>query len=58
MKTLEEVRAHLLAGEFDYTAHAHRRAVERNISDRRLVRQEPALLSSRITRMTSMDLPA
>lgn len=33
MKTLEEVRAHLLAGEFDYTAHAHRRAVERNISD-------------------------
>ena len=58
MKTLEEVRAHLLAGEFDYTAHAHRRAVERNISDSEIGEAGTGALSSRITRMTSMAPPA
>ncbi len=33
MKTLEEVQAQLLAGEFDFSDHAFRRAVERNIGD-------------------------
>ena len=33
MKTLEEVQAQLLTGEFDFSDHAFWRAVERNISD-------------------------
>ena len=33
MKTLDEVRENLLAGEFDLSDHAFVRAVERNISD-------------------------
>ena len=33
MKTLEEVQAQLLSGEFDFSEHAFWRAVERNISD-------------------------
>lgn len=33
MKTLAQVQAQFLAGEFDYSHHAFARAVERNISD-------------------------
>lgn len=33
MKTLEQVRLELREGEFDYSQHAFRRAVERNISE-------------------------
>ena len=33
MKTLAQVQAQFLAGEFDYSHHAFTRAVERNISD-------------------------
>jgi len=33
MKTLEDVRKQLAAGEFEFSRHAFRRAVERNISD-------------------------
>ena len=36
MKKLDEVRAHLRAGEFDFTHHAFRRAVERNISEQEI----------------------
>ncbi len=36
MKTLEEVRAHLGTGEFDFSHHAFRRAVERNISEQEI----------------------
>ena len=31
MKTLAEIRAHLVAGQFEFSRHALRRAVERNI---------------------------
>jgi hypothetical protein len=33
MKTLEQIRLQLLAGEFEFSRHAFKRAVERNISD-------------------------
>ena len=33
MKTLAQVQAQFLAGEFEYSHHAFTRAVERNISD-------------------------
>ncbi|MBI3915556.1 MAG: DUF4258 domain-containing protein [Betaproteobacteria bacterium] len=33
MKTLEEVRRQLGSGEFEFSRHAFRRAVERNISE-------------------------
>lgn len=33
MKTLEQIRHQLQAGQFDYTRHALKRSVERNISD-------------------------
>jgi len=33
MKTLAEIRAHLVAGQFEFSRHALRRAVERNISE-------------------------
>ncbi len=33
MKTLDKVRNQLSAGEFDFTRHALKRVVERNISD-------------------------
>ena len=33
MKTLLQIRALLSAGKFDFTRHAFKRAVERNISD-------------------------
>lgn len=36
MKTLAQVRGQLLAGEFDYSQHAFRRAVERNISEQEI----------------------
>ncbi len=36
MKTLARVRGHLLAGEFDYSQHAFRRAVERDISEQEI----------------------
>ncbi|MDG2991085.1 DUF4258 domain-containing protein [Candidatus Synechococcus calcipolaris G9] len=33
MKTLEEVKSQLQAGQFEFTRHAFKRAVERNISE-------------------------
>ena len=33
MKTLAEIRALLVAGHFEFSRHALRRAVERNISE-------------------------
>lgn len=37
MKTLLEIRHHLQAGEFEFTRHAFKRAVERNISDLEII---------------------
>jgi hypothetical protein len=36
MKTLEEVRNQLSAGEFEFSRHALKRVVERNISDQEI----------------------
>ena len=36
MKTLAQVRRQLREGEFDFSQHAFRRAVERNISDQEI----------------------
>jgi hypothetical protein len=33
VKTLEQIRSQLLAGEFDYSEHALARAIERDIGD-------------------------
>lgn len=33
MKTLEEIKHQLQAGEFEFTRHAFKRAIERNISE-------------------------
>jgi len=33
MKTLDDIRQQLSAGEFEFSRHAFKRAVERNISD-------------------------
>jgi hypothetical protein len=33
MKTLAEIRAQLAAGQFEFSRHAFRRAIERNISE-------------------------
>jgi len=33
MKSLEQIRRQLVAGEFEFSRHALKRAVERNISD-------------------------
>ncbi len=33
MKTLDETRTSLVAGQFEFSQHAFKRAVERNISD-------------------------
>ena len=33
MKTIEEIREHLTRGEFEFSYHAFKRAVERNISE-------------------------
>jgi hypothetical protein len=33
MKSLTDIQRHLAAGEFDFSRHAFRRAVERNISE-------------------------
>ncbi len=36
MKTLAQVQRELAAGQFEFSRHAFRRAVERNISDREI----------------------
>ena len=36
MKTLEQIRRRLTEGEFDFSHHAFRRAVERNVSDQEI----------------------
>ncbi len=36
MKTLEEVRRQLNSGDFEFSRHAFRRAVERNISEQEI----------------------
>lgn len=36
MKVLEEVRRQLASGEFEFSRHAFRRAVERNISEQEI----------------------
>lgn len=36
MKTLEQVRSQLVAGEFEFSRHALKCVVERNISDREI----------------------
>ena len=36
MKSLEEVRRQLSSGEFEFSRHAFRRAVERNINEREI----------------------
>ena len=41
MKTIDQLRSHLIAGEFDYSEHAFRRAVVRNISDREIREAAP-----------------
>ena len=33
MKTLDDIRRQLAAGEFEFSRHAFKRAIERNISD-------------------------
>ncbi|MDH4083537.1 MAG: DUF4258 domain-containing protein [Nitrospira sp.] len=33
MKTLDDIRRQLYAGEFEFSRHAFKRAIERNISD-------------------------
>jgi hypothetical protein len=38
MKALAEIRAHLVAGQFEFSRHALRRAVERNISETEIQR--------------------
>jgi hypothetical protein len=37
VKTLVEIRQQLQAGEFEFTRHAFKRAVERNISDLEII---------------------
>jgi hypothetical protein len=37
VKTLTEIRQQLQAGEFEFTRHAFKRAIERNISDREII---------------------
>jgi len=37
MKDLDRVLAQLCAGEFDFSQHAFKRAVERNISDQEII---------------------
>jgi len=37
MKTLAKIQQQLQAGEFEFTRHAFKRAVERNISDREII---------------------
>ena len=58
MKTLDEVRENLLAGEFDLSDHAFVRAVERNISDTEVSDTEvmEAGNSSFLLRTRMMDL--
>lgn len=36
MKTLQEIRRQLTSGEFEFSHHAFRRAVERNISEQEI----------------------
>ena len=36
MKSLQEIQQQLKAGEFEFTRHALKRAIERNISDREI----------------------
>ena len=36
MKSLEEIRRRLASGEFEFSRHAFRRAVERNISEQEI----------------------
>jgi len=36
MKTLEDIRRQLSIGQFEFTRHAFKRAVERNISDQEI----------------------
>lgn len=36
MKTLEDIRRQLSVGQFEFTRHAFKRAVERNISDQEI----------------------
>ena len=36
MKTLEEIQQQLSSGEFEFSRHAFRRSVERNISEREI----------------------
>jgi hypothetical protein len=36
VKTLEDIRRQLSVGQFEFTRHAFRRAVERNISDQEI----------------------
>jgi nickel-dependent lactate racemase len=36
MKTLEKVRTQLAAGEFEFSRHAFKRVVERNVSDQEI----------------------
>ena len=54
MKTLAQVQGQLRAGEFDYSQHAFRRAVERNISEQEIREAGAGLSLSRITRKISM----
>ncbi|NCJ07805.1 DUF4258 domain-containing protein [Synechococcales cyanobacterium C] len=37
MKTLPKIQQQLQAGEFEFTRHAFKRAIERNISDQEIV---------------------
>ena len=54
MKPLAVLRAQLAAGEFEFTQHALKRVVERNISKRKSARRARGRSSSRITLATNM----
>jgi hypothetical protein len=53
MKSLEEVRRQLSSGEFEFSRHAFRRSVERNISEREIREAGPARISLKTTPMTN-----
>ena len=57
MKTLDEVRANLLAGEFDFSHHAFRRAVERNVSEQE-IREAGAVAAEIQVRIVTLYEPS
>ena len=50
MKTIEEICRQLSAGQFEFSRHAFRRSVERNISDSEIREAGASAESSKTTR--------